>query len=86
MVVCIIAFLLQHLAQARPTRTASSQTLLSTGISFRPTDEALLVNPVRGLKRPAYEDTCGYATGNTRMSAFKFHVTNHIFGFTDEFP
>jgi hypothetical protein len=86
MVVCILAFLLQHLAQARPTPTASSQTLLSAGISPRPTDEAVLVKPFRELKRQAHGDSCGYATGTTRKSSFKFHVTSHLLGLHRRFP
>ncbi|EPE25411.1 hypothetical protein GLAREA_01323 [Glarea lozoyensis ATCC 20868] len=63
--VAILAFIFGLLVQASPAPTASSQGLLSTGISPRPTEEAVLVDPLEELKKRDYRDICGYATGNT---------------------
>jgi hypothetical protein len=62
----ILPFLFNTLIQASPAPTSLSPELVSTGISPRPTEEAVLVDPFGDLKRRDYGDICGYATGNTR--------------------
>jgi hypothetical protein len=66
--VVFLALLFETLVQASPAPTASSAGLLSTGISPRPTEEAVLVDPLGELKKRDYGDICGYATGNTCTS------------------